>query len=125
MLPVLALFHLFHELRSHQFSTTCHVTVRLSAAIKALHQVVRLMGYWIVKAAFKGRRRDAPLQLRGCNIASMDHRYCVDASTFKELQSSVEIEKLFRVLVVNIELEKVVRQVSVMEGVLRVKPFAV
>src|SRR5262245_59423971 len=55
----------------------------------------------------------------------MHNWHGLKASPFQHSQARVEIKELPRVLVVNVELEKIVRQLAVMNRVLRVKPFAV
>ena len=49
---------------------------------------------------------------------------CLNAAAFEQGEAPRQVEKLFLSLVVDVELEEVVRQLPVADGVHRVEPFA-
>src|SRR5207249_315002 len=42
VVPMIALFHLFHEFGAHQFRAASHTAIGFDAAVEALHEIVWL-----------------------------------------------------------------------------------
>src|SRR5207247_9059161 len=122
---MLASLHLLHKLGAHHFGPASHAAICLRATIKTLYQIVCSAGDRIVERAVKGRRANQCLQFVRRGATAMHDRHGLKTSSFEHFQAGIEMEELLRVLVVNVELKKVVRQLAVMNRVLRVKPFAV
>src|SRR5580704_193201 len=53
----------------------------------------------------------------------MNHRHCMQTISVQYLQARSEVKKLTSILVVDVELEKIVRQLAIMDGMLRGEPF--
>jgi hypothetical protein len=68
---------------------------------------------------------EAMTLLSAKNETTMNHRHGMQSSPVQYLKARGEFKELFRVLVVDVEFEKIVRQVPVMDGMLRVEPFTV
>src|ERR1041385_8271331 len=73
MLPMLALLHLFHEFRTHQFGSASDIPVRLDSTVDTLHQVVSRTANWILKSAGKGGSGNKRLKLVSRGGAAMKY----------------------------------------------------
>lgn len=125
MLPVLALFDFLHEFGPDHFRTARDVAGGFGAHVETFHQVIRPAGDGIVERAVEGGRANERAQFFRRGEAAMEHGHGLEARAVEDSQARGEVEELRRVLVVEVELEEVVRQRAVVDGVLRVEPFAV
>ena len=119
MLPVLALFHLLHEFGPDHFSAARDVATGFGAQVESFHQLVVAGCGRIVERAVKGRWANERLQFARRNTTPMNDQHGLQAGAVEHLQARVEVEELRCVLVVDVELEKVMRQLAVMDGVIR------
>src|SRR5687767_9115043 len=125
VLPVLALFHLLDEFRADDFSARGDATVLLGSEVKSLHEIIIAAGDWIFEVAVEFAGADEGEEAFGVERATMKNWDGEQPCALEHGQAPSELEKTRRFLVVDIELEKVVRQAAIENGMLRVEPFAV
>ena len=124
MLPMLTLLDLFNKLRPDEFRPTGDLAFHLGAKVESFHQVVGSARHGIIKCTAVRRRPNEGPKLFSRHDAAMDDGHGADTGSFQNGQSRRQVKESAFLFVVNIKLEEVVRQATIVDGVLRIQPFA-
>src|SRR5688500_15531533 len=110
-----ALFDLLDEFRPNKLGAADDAAMRFGAKVKAFHQIVAASRQWILAPPVELRSCNQRLQFLSRRRSTMNHGNCVDSRSFQKFKTGGQVEKDLPVLVVNVELEKIVRQPAVVD----------
>jgi len=119
-----ALFDLFDELAAHELRAARVYTARLGAKVNPFHQVVRDAGYRVLEPAIELRAPDRGFKFLLLHRTGLDHRHRSQSGAGEHRQSCLKTKKRSSILVVNIELEKVMRQITIVNRMPCIHPLA-